>query len=63
MRLLLCGVLYGLATTGMCHPLLTDRKTQSQRSIRRSEHLISSPSLNLTHTYVTTLQMFEATCI
>lgn len=39
--------------SSMCHSLfLTDGKTQSQRTRGRSEYLIISQSLNLTHTYV-----------
>lgn len=43
--------------SSMCHSLfLTDGKTQSQRTRGRSEHLIISQSLNLTHTYVNNIK-------
>lgn len=43
--------------SSMCHSLfLTDGKTQSQRTRGRSEYLIISQSLNLTHTYVNNIK-------
>lgn len=63
MRVLLCGVLYSLAMTPqptfqvcVIHSLLTGGKTTSEVSLGRSEYLIISQTLNLTHTYVNNIE-------